>query len=173
MGYRVDIPKVKPEDALPRYAVRNGATAKLTFDCFYFKPQPGHDPHYHDYINWPSHDYHPGAVCQMVPPREPFPHAPMPIMRTEDDLVPIMLTTEGYNEFKVVFDDTDEAEYLDADVYIDEDLDYVIHADITTSFPMFKDKPKDLRFTLFAGNKDGMVDAVAHAFLTVLPGSPF
>ena len=173
MAYRYNDKPPKPEDMLRRFDVRNGATMKASFGCFYFVPQPGHDPHYHDYINWPAPNYH-GEPCQMKTPRDIDPRFPKPVLRTDGDLVPIHLADEGYTEAAVSFDDDDLAENLTATATIDTDEDHVVKLNVTTDFPTFKDKPIEIRFTVFVKKSStGVKDAVCHGILVVLPGSPY
>ena len=111
MGYRKnDIPP-KPEDMLRRFDVRNGAIMRLAFACYY--TSGGHDPDYHDYVNWPTWNYHPGAICQMAPPRKPYSWLPWWLTKRPVTLEPIDLEAEGYDEFTVSYEDDDMATYLD------------------------------------------------------------
>lgn len=171
MGYRTLDKPPKPEDLLRRFDVRNGAIMHVTFGCYYSKN--GHDPHYHDYINWPAPDYHPGLPCQMHPPRSPFRWL-QPITGNPIQLDPIDLVDEGYNEATVVYDDPDIAQYLDTDAEIDADDQNLIRMNVKASLPTFEDQPKEARFTLFIKRSDGLaIDAVCHGIVVVLPGSPY
>lgn len=181
MAYRYDSnPPKKPENMLQKFAVRNGATLKLAFRCYYFKPPLGHDPHYHDHINWPAPNYH-GDACQMKPPRDEFPYI-NGIIRRCDDLPPIHLLDEGYQDVAVTFEDADQASNITVESWIDEDDDNIVRVHMDTAFPTFSDKPIDLRFTVFvrktytdpATNITRTTkDAVAHCFVSVLPGAPY
>ena len=182
MGYRKLHRKPKPEDMLPRLAVRNGATLKVAFDCFYFDPKPTHDPHYHDHIGWPAPNYHFG-ICQMLPPRNENPRRHFhPIMRTMDDVSPIDLGEEGYTGFEVAYEDEDIAEDLTTRIDIDDTEDVnVIRMQVDTALPSFSDKPKETRFTVFAAkevtdDEDTILytikDELLHGILTILPGNP-
>ena len=175
MGYRIDRKPVKPENVLPVYPVRNGATLYADFECYYVEPIKGHDPRLHDHVGWPD-PHHPGAACQMLPPRTHARWLDNPVMLEYNEPEKIMLTEEGYDsEATVAFDDADAAEYISAEAYIDDELDYLIHLVIAPNFPVFEDKPKDLRFTLFIKRTDNgtdYYDAVARIMLSVLPGAP-
>lgn len=172
MAYRNNsTPPPKPEDMLPRYFVRNGATLDLVFRCFYFDPDLWHDPRYHDYMMWPAPNYH-GVPCQMETPRYPIPWAHKPARRVAGDQDPIHLTEEGYTEAIVVFEDEEAAADVEASAYFDEEDDYIVVAHFDTSYPSFSDKPKELRFTLFV-SREGCRDAVCHGILVVQPGAPY
>ena len=182
MAYRTLKERPKPENLLPTFSVRNGATLKLAFRCYYHTPMPTHDPHYHDHLHWPSEDYHPGDICQMHPPRDIPKFLCHPIMRTLHDHTPIHLIEEGYSEVTMTFEDTENDDYLDVTGWIDEEDDNIVRFHINTSFPNFSDKPKDLRFTAFVKktSTDPVTsvitvtkDAVCHGIITVLPGHPY
>ena len=170
MAYRYNSePAEKPEDMLPRYSVRNGATIDIVFKCYYYTPGQGHDPHYHDYIGWPD-PHHPGHACQMATPRDVDPRLPQPVLRTLDDQVPIHLTEEGYTETVVVFDE-DVSDGITCSASIGSEDDYIVTAHFDTSFDTFEDNPKEYRFTLFVIN-GSIRDAVCRGILVVQPGSP-
>lgn len=177
MAYRLDsTPPRKPEDILPRFAVRNGATLKLAFRCYYHTPKETHDPHYHDHKNWPAPNYHPGDICQMHPPRDIPKFFCHPQMRTMHDFTEIHLLEEGYHDVVMTFEDTEQDDYLDVTGWIDEEDDNIVRFHINTDFPNFSDKPIDLRFTVFVKKvADDVVtkDAVCHGIITVLPGHPY
>lgn len=170
MGYRYG-PPPKPEDTLRKFDVRNGAIMRITFGCYY--AERGHDPKVHDYYGWPQPD-HPDDICQVQPLPGwhwfPFPHSNRPV-----NMNPIHLLEEGYNsEPKVVFEDPEVAQYLDVTTWIDEMDDNLIHVNIRANFPTFKDQPIETRFTVFIYNDaENVIDAVCHAFVTVLPGAPY
>lgn len=168
MGYRVNKIPLKPEDMLPTYSVRNGATLQLYFECYYMEPEYGHDPHFHDYIGWPS-PTHPGSSCQMKTPRDQFRWLSDGKIVQESEPVPIDLTEEGYTTVSVVFDHPDEN--ITATGIIDDELPYMIDLKVDVQLPMFEDKPIEKRFTLFV-NRTGASDAVARAKLSILPGAP-
>ena len=44
MGYRFDDKPAKPEDALRRFIVRNGASLRISFGCWYLEKRPVHKP---------------------------------------------------------------------------------------------------------------------------------
>lgn len=169
MGYRTIDPPAKPENMLHRFAVRNGALMRIAFGCYYFSR--GHDPRYHDYMNWPAPDYHPGEICQMDPPRSPLWHRnPKPGMPTQ--LEPIHLIEEGYSEIIVTYEDSTSAASLTTTASIDDVDDYIVRMSVFANFTTFSDKPKDLRFTIFAKKSDNSAcDAICHGIVTVLPGS--
>ena len=172
MAYRTLDKPIKPEDALRKFAVRNGAIMRVTFGCYY--SGHGHDPHYHDYINWPAPNYHPGPICQMPSPRDKVRWTDGHVPNQPIHLSPIHLIDEGYDEVAIAFDDSEIAEYLDANVTIDEETDNYIRMRVHANLPYFEDKPKETRFTVFAKKSDGSaIDAVCHGFVTVLPGSPY
>lgn len=178
MGYRVDKKPIKPEDMLPTYPVRNGATLYADFECYYVEPKMGHDPHTHDYIGWPD-PHHPDEICQMRPPRDRFRWRYDGAVMEPDEPVPIDLTSEyeGYNqELEVIFDHPDDR--IMATAWIDDELPYLIKMVVSPQLPMFEDKPIEKRFTLFAqrrieGSQDQYLpDAVVRAKLVILPGAP-
>lgn len=170
MGYRntEKCPR-KPEDTLPRFDVRNGAVMRVAFGCFY--ALDGHDPRVHDHYGWPAPE-HPDNICQISPIGDrwyPFPNARRPM-----NLEPIHLIEEGYSDVRVSIDDDEIAEYLKINAWIDEADDYIVRMSVKANFPTFYDKPVETRFTVFAANwQNSTIDAVCHAFITVLPGSPF
>ena len=174
MGYRVkDVKPPDPEERLPRYEVRNGATLDIAFECYYWKPTKGHNPHKHDHEGWPSPN-HPGDACQMEPPRDIIPYLPRPIMRTPDDLVPIKLYEEGYAVGAILaFDDDidDDDIYRFAVVGAPEtprENQVVVH--IETYFEEVTE-PREYKFTLFiVSETDVAIDAVCRGILVVLPG---
>ncbi len=169
MGYRMKDRPPKPEDHLPRFAIRNGATFKTRFVCYYFTPKKRHDPLYHDHVGWPE-PKRPDDSCQMLPPRYPIVGFPRPVIRTKDDLTPIKLQDEGYSGITVSVDE-EYSEFLNAEAVLDEDDSIRIF--ISTAFPEFKDKPIDVRFTVYAHNPtEHLIDEVCHAILSVLPANP-
>jgi len=171
MAYRIpeNMKPPAPEDALLRFSVRNGATMRMTFGCYY--RGKGHDPHYHDYINWPSHDYHPGPICQMLPPRDDMfwrdgRYGPI-------HLDPIHLAEEEYTQLFIEFENEDVAQYLTAELSFNEEEDNYINVKIDASMPFFQGDPQETRFTLFIRKTDDSVtDAVCHGIVSVLPGAP-
>ena len=174
MAYRYDDKPPKPEDHLLRFDVRNGAIMRIAFGCFY--AQQGHDPKLHDHYGWP-HPRTPDNICQIKPVFDwlwhPFPNVDKPIK-----LEPIHLAEEGYTDVIVRYEDPEMEQYLETDAWIDEEDDYVVRMTVQANFPTFSDKPKDGRFTIFISSKnaDGVetaIDAVCHAFVTVLPGKPY
>ena len=175
MPYRTNREPPKPENMLRRFTVRNGATLDILFPCYYFAPILGHDPHYHDYIGWPSPN-HVGRACQMWPPRDKFRWLAHPVMRQGGDLTPILLRSEGYKEASITFEDDEIAKSLKARAWIDLDDQYIVRMYINTDFETFHDKPLETRFTVFIKKNDGDIvrkDAVCHGILTILPGSPY
>lgn len=175
MSYRINKKPIKPENRLKRFYVRNGATLDVAFPCYYFKPIFGHDPHYHDYVGWPSPN-HVGRACQMHPPRDRFRWLAHPVMRRNGDLIPIHFIEEGYTEASITFEDPDVAEHIDARAWVDIDDDYIVRMYINTDFETFKDRPIDTRFSVFIKkNQDDIVrkDVVCHGILSILPGSPY
>lgn len=172
MGYRTLDKPPKPEDMLRKYAVRNGAIMRMALGCFYLRK--GHNPHFHDYRNWPAPNYHPGEICQQMPPRDIIRWRDDPVTGNPVGVDPIHLIEEGYNTVEIKFDDADIAQYLTAEAWIDEEDDYIVRVKVHANLPLFEDKPKETRFTVFAAKTDGTaIDAVHHGFVTVLPGSPY
>jgi len=170
MGYRtLDIPP-KPEDMLPRFEVRNGATLKVSFGCYYLGV--GHDPHFHDYMHWPAPNYHPGPICQMHPPRdiprwrECFPYPKLP-----GKLEHIDLEDEGYTSVEIVWDDDDVLDSCTCSADFSDDSDNVIEISVDTAFDAFQDKPLEHRFTVFVGGDSVGKDAVCRGIMVVLPGN--
>lgn len=172
MGYRTLDKPPKPEDMLRRFDVRNGAIMRIAFACYY--AEKGHNPHYHDYKNWPTWNYHPGAICQMMPPRTPFKWMPWPLNRKSLKLTPIDLAEEGYTDFVVSYEDEELASNLDTTAWLDEEDTSIVRMSVNAHFPTFSDKPKEARFTIFAKKQDGTaIDAICHGIVTILPGSPY
>lgn len=166
--YHSEMPP-KPEDHLITFAVRNGATLKAKFRCYYMRRKPVHDPHWHDHVNWPAPNYHPGPICQMKLPRDKNPKIPFPALVRFEDLEEIHLADEGYTEAFVTYEDEAAEAFFDTEAWIDNDQDNVVHIRVNTFFPSFSDKPIDVRFTVFVAKGD-TVDAVSHGMITVLPG---
>ena len=158
-----DISK-NPEDYLQKLCVRNGATMRASFECFYLG---AHDKKMHDHLGWPS----PGnidRICQL---------APTFVLPSEKHLMTnlekIHLIEEGYNTVKISFEDSAKAANVTALGSIDPENDHIVHIKIDTNFATFSDDPVDLKFTVFVKRDDGsLVDAVFHGILSVLPGSP-
>lgn len=178
MGYRYNHIPPKPENMLPRFAVRNGATIRIALGCYYLQL---HDKRFHDYIGWPS-PTHPDHICQVGTDtfrvhHHHHCHGSHPAYTGRYTLTgeEIDLIDEGYQQVQVVFEEPEQASGIQNVVaYIDEDNPFIIYLKMDARFPTFSDKPKDLRFTVFIGNPgEGQVDAVCHAFLTVLPGPNF
>lgn len=183
MAYRNPSQKPpNPECLLNRYIVRNGATLKLDFDCYYMVP--GHDPHYHDYKNWPAPNYHPGDVCQILPPRD------IPRFMTARDMLygrpcevaPIHLLDEGYSEAVIVFEDTAKAAHVTTETWIDEEDDNIVRLRLDAMFDTFTTDPIELKFTLFVKKTytdpetnitRTTKDAVEHGIIVVVPGAPY
>ena len=165
MGYRFnDMPKDFPQRV---FDVRNGATLKISFGCFYYRH---HDAAYHDYIGWPSPD-HPDMVHQRGLVDDPAPWMPDHHVFTQSELEPIHLAEEGYTNFSVVFDDPDIEADVVTDVGIDEVEDHVVRVKITVNLPTFTGKPKETGFTVFTSNEDdSIVDSVCHGIMKILPG---
>lgn len=183
MGYRVEKKPPKPEDLLPEYPVRNGATLYADFECYYVEPKMGHDPHKHDYMGWPD-PHKIDTICQMRPPRDRFRWRYDGAIMKPDEPVPILLYSkdediddEGYEQdLEVVFDHPDER--IMAAAWIDKDIPNLIKLVISPQLPMFEDKPIEKRFTLFAkrpldeGPSGLLSDAIVRAKLIILPGAP-
>lgn len=162
MGYRFDDKPPKPEDNLYRFAVRNGATAKISFGCYYLGK---HDSKLHDYLGWPN-PKRVDAICQEISNFRLFGKKNKTI-----ELQEIHLTEEGYDEVAVAYESSEHAEYLITEAYIDPDDDNIIRVKITAKLPEFTDKPIDVRFTVFAKkSSETQIDAVCHAMVSILPG---
>lgn len=170
MAYRLDNNPPSPERFIPRYHVRNGATAQLYFDCYYWMPQNAHDPAYHDFINWPSANYHPGNICQMHPPRGIPKGYPPFVYVGEDTMVPIDFTEEGYTGYSVVFDDPDDLTPTVARYTVNGEVNTLLMT-VTANLALFTDNAVERNFTIFA-TRPGATDAVCHGTLVILPGSP-
>ena len=167
MGYRnKHCRKHTPDDFVPRYIVRNGATTNVVFKCFYCTP--GHNPHQHDFIGWPAPNYH-AESCQMPTPRDVVPWLPKPYLGA--NTTPIQLADEGFTDASVVFDD-DVSGKVTAVATFDQADENVINVHFDTSFPTFQDPPKELKFTLFASGGSER-HAVCRGILVVLPGAPY
>ena len=162
MGYRFNDNPPKPEDHLYRFAVRNGATARITFGCYYLGK---HDPKLHDFIGWPNPD-NVDAICQEISNFKLFGKKNKTI-----ELQEIHLAEEGYDEVAVAYEDSEYAQYLITESHIDEDDDNIIRVKVTANLPEFSDKPIDVKFTVFARkSSETRIDAVCHAIISVLPG---
>lgn len=171
MGYR-RISKPKLERPL-LLTVRNGMTLRLSFDLYSIDPQPVHDPHYHDYINWPAPNYHPGAICQMIPPREGWRWFPRPKMVTEDDLAPLNLSAIGdieHMEALIVFDDSTLPITQETITDLQGDPTNIeIH--VTPNINMTVMKPVKTGFTACVKDSSaGSWTELSHGILAILPG---
>ena len=168
MSYRYNEKPPKPEDMLPRFDIRNGATIRLAFGCYYLAL---HDKHRHDYIGWPSPN-HPDHICQVGRTKFGVRHhcSRYTLVGEEIDLI-----DEGYDTVGIRFDDPEVASHLDViEAFIDDEDPYIIRVKIRADLDFFEDKPKETRFTLFIENRgDQLVDAVCHGFVTILPGMPY
>lgn len=165
MGYRFDDNPPKPEDHLHRFPIRNGATARIAFACYYLQ---GHNPKMHDHIGWPNPDS-PDHICQIQSNFKLY-----GLNEKTIDFQDIHLIDEGYTDAAIKFDDQDNAQYVDASAWIDPNDDNIVRIKVDTNFPVFEDKPIDMRFTVFVRNDyTDTTDAVCHGMLTVLPGSPY
>lgn len=168
MGYRFDDRPPKPEDHLIRFAVRNGATMKAKFRCYYIKKGKPHNPLFHDHVGWPQ-PTRPDGSCQMMVVREDG-RCGLPTRRfMYSGLEEIHLDDEGYTEAFVTFEDDEYSAFLTDKAWIDKEYDNVVRVQIGTALPSFSDKPIDIRFTVFV-QKENIIDAVAHGVLSVLPG---
>ena len=159
MGYRFNDKPPKPEDNLIRFAVRNGATAKIAFACYYLN---GHNPKYHDYQGWPNPD-HPDMICQELGNFKLF-----GLKEKTVELEVIHLEEEGYDEVAVAYEDSEYAQYLVTNATLE---DNIVRIKVMAKLPAFTDKPVDIRFTAFVRNSsESVIDAVCHGMLTILPG---
>lgn len=166
MAYRLD--DNRPKDFPQRvFDVRNGATLKIAFGCYYLKH---HDARYHDYIGWPSPGW-PGMSHQPGSMNDPAPWIPERYTIMENELEPIHLADEGFTRFSVVIDDPDIASSVTTTVDVDEDEDHVIRVKMTVNLPTFTDEPKETGFTVFSSKADSSVnDSVCHGIMKILPG---
>lgn len=165
MGYRFsDKPNKFPQRI---FDVRNGATLKISFGCYYYRY---HDVKYHDYMGWPN-PTKPDMIHQPGSFDDPAPWMPDHHVFTEKELEPIHLLEEGYTQFSIAFDDPDiEANTITA-IDIDIDEDHVIRVRITVNLPTFTDKFKETGFTVFASKEDGFTnDAICYGIMKILPG---
>lgn len=168
MSYRYNHEPPNPEDMLPRYAIRNGATLKIAFGCYYLAL---HDRYKHDYVGWPS-PMHPDHICQVGVNEFRVHHrcTRFTMFGKEIDLI-----NEGYESITISFEDPSVASGLTVvESEIDQKAPYVIRLKIRANFDTFTDDPKETRFTVFANNPwENQIDAICHGFITVLPGSPY
>lgn len=164
MGYRFCDNPPKPEDYLPRFAVRNGAVLTAAFGCYYLK---GHNPKLHDHIGWPNPE-HPDMICQELSNMKLY-----GLKCKTAELEKIDLKKEGYNQVGLAFDDdTLDLESLHPECWIADDDINIIKIKLYAHFPIFEDYPKDLKFTLFVAKDNELaIDAVCRGVITVLPGS--
>lgn len=166
MGYRFDDnrPKNFPQRI---FDVRNGATLKISFGCFYYRH---HDVKYHDYMGWPN-PTRPDMIHQPGSFDDPAPWIPDHHVFVEKELEPIHLAEEGYTQFSVVFDDSTIESNVTTDISVDEIEDHVIRVNMTVNLPTFTDKPKETGFTVFASKEnDSVNDSICHGIMKVLPG---
>ena len=171
--------KVKPEDRLPRFEVRNGAILDIAFPCYYLDVLTAHDSHWHDYKGWPAPNYH-GTACQFIGGIPAYEHAgewewvdmfhPHPIDLLSD--------YEGYTDAYVVLDN-DTVDGITVSTWFDEDEPNVIYMRVKANLAFFEDKPKEYRFTLFAHvpeheyqgkTEREKIDQVIRGKIVVLPG---
>ena len=168
MAYRNDIPPAPdPDDLLPRFFVRNGATMKVTFGCYY--AGRGHDPHTHDYMNWPAANAVPEGACQMVPPRDMVRWSDGLVAGSPAHLEPIHLLEEGFNDLATIFDDEDYQSAFDPATDFSEMQDNYIVLTLWANIASFTGKPKEFKFTVYASSQD-KIDAVCRGILVILPG---
>ena len=165
MGYRFNDNPPKPEDHLRKFAVRNGTIMRIAFGCYYLQ---GHNPKMHDHIGWPNPD-NPDHICQEISNMRLY-----GLKEKTAELEKIHLIEEGYDELAISFEDSDNAQHLETNVWIDPDDDNIVRLTVKADFPTFSDKPIDLRFTVFAKKSDGSaIDSICHGMITVLPGAPY
>ena len=161
MGYRYDDKPPKPEDHLLRLAVRNGATLRAAFGCYYLKH---HNPSRHDYAGWPN-PHKIDRICQAVGSTK--------LLKINEDnavLEKINLSEEGYDTAIIEFEESDAVQYFSSNrAYFDSMEPNIVRIAVRPNLPDFTDKPVDVRFTLFISNVD-TVDAVCHGMITILPG---
>lgn len=170
MGYRFSDKPINPEDTLPRFEVRNGATIHMEFDCYYWTPESMNaefyfrDPH-HPPVPY-SHFY-------------PEPWKPQPdfadLRHLPVDFTEIDLQGEGYNKLSIVFDDSTIASKLSSVIGFDTGDDVnTVHCSVTANLDKFEDEQKETRFTVFAkGSGNNMQDALCRGILVILPGPPY
>ena len=165
MGYRYNDNPPKPEDNLIRFAVRNGATAKIAFGCYYLR---GHDSKLHDFVGWPNPSNR-DAICQELSNFKLFKSKNKTV-----ELEEIHLLEEGYDEAAVAYESSEHAQYLITEANIDEDDDNIVRVRITANLPEFSDKPIDVRFTVFVRkSSETKIDSVCHGVITILPGAVY
>ena len=165
MGYRLcDKPREYPQRI---FDVRNGATLKISFGCYYYKY---HDAKYHDHRGWPT-PTSPDMIHQVGSLDDPAPWMPDHHVFVEQELEPIHLADEGYTRFSVVIDDPTIAADVTTDIGIDEVEDHVIRVKLTVNLPTFTGGPKETGFTVFTSKADGSInDSVCHGIMKILPG---
>ena len=165
MAYRIT-EEFNPEDYLPRFYVRNGATVKMAFDCYYWTPllRPEHyhrDPH-HEPVPWSSFD----PVYGKVNPR-------FPDMSRPEDFTEIDLSAEGYTNASVIYDDTTISSNLTTTTTFDDNEANVVNCKVKANLPKFQDDAKETKFTVFVTGSSGLQDVVCRGILVILPGPPY
>lgn len=165
MGYRMtdNVPK---NHAQRVFDVRNGATLKAAFACYYYKY---HDRKYHDHVGWPGPRNVDNSCQEVFEPAPWIPH----IAIENDSLEPIKLLEENYSNAYVLIEDDAIANNSETDAWIDPEYDNVIRVRIAVNLPTFTSKPKETGFTVIVEQDDLTRDAVCHGILKVLPGSKF
>lgn len=176
MGYRYDnTPLPKPEDNLPKFAVRNGAILDIALPCYYLDVVTAHNTDEHDHLGWPAPGKKPDDICQY----------PLRMRTGEYEWIdfsnphPIDLKSnyEGYDAAYVVMDE--DVSGLTASASIDDDEPNVIYVRFKAELDFFEDKPQDYRFTVFAHapartyqakQQQERMDQVIRAMVTILPG---
>jgi hypothetical protein len=167
MAYRTN--NISPTPPQRVFDVRNGATLKVAFGCFYYR---SHDSKLHDHVGWPQ----PGSPDDICQERiiDPAPWLPYRITLEDGNVEPIHLSEEGYQDVAIAIEDPDVASASTIQAQIDQDEDHLIRMQITVNMPTFSDKPKETGFTVFAIKADGFTrDAVCHGKIKVLPGSSY
>ena len=164
--YRTNTPP-NPEQMLPIFPVRNGATLNLAFGCFYADI---HDVQMHDHMGWPNPD-NPDWICQI---NGRWNQIPEKLGRYKWTKNPIDLIEEGYSyTAEVTFEDSTLASGLDASAWIDAETTNIVRMSVDTAYEAFSDEPKEIKFTLFVKKTDSTsIDAVCHGIIAVLPGAP-
>ena len=155
MGYRFDKKEPpKPNDLLPRFEIDNGAITTLAFPCYYVI---NHASDKHDHWGWPTPDRI-DAICQDV---------------DGETVIPIDLKDEGYNSFRIVFDNSDID--ITSEVSVDDDEPYTIYLWLQALYSDFTEgDPKEERFTIFAATTDTepeRLDKVIRGVIVVNPGA--
>lgn len=190
MSYRItEQPKPKPQRTVEDMVtmstvfVQNGATFDFAIPCWYIVVDPPRKAHHHsrmhhDHVGWPSPN-HPDHICQSWD----FAHSCCSFDRHKhhcdychryldmDNVLPIHLTKEGYDNIKVAIEPSLQG--LSACGYIDEKRDWIIRINIDSNIESAIEKKQEVKYSVFANgiiNKKKVTDIVANGKIVILPG---